>query len=72
MSTILWWIGDALLILVVFPIVVMLLLRIIRPLTVAHRAIADISRSARAITDSLPSAMTEISAVAHTADDLRT
>lgn len=71
MLTILWWIGDLILIAVVFPVVMLLLLRIIRGLTKAHRALASISGSAREITASLPAAMTEISAVAQSAEALR-
>jgi hypothetical protein len=71
MLTLLWWIGDAFLILAVFPILMLLLLRIIRSLKVAHRALVSISNSARSVTHSLPSGVTEISAAAQTADELR-
>ncbi|MBB5159033.1 hypothetical protein [Saccharopolyspora phatthalungensis] len=71
MSTFLWWIGDGILILVVFPIAVLLLLRIIRGLSAANRAIVSIGSLSREITQSLPQAVGEISAMAETADALR-
>jgi hypothetical protein len=70
MLTTLWWIGDAILIVVVFPVVMLLTLRIIRGLVKAHRALVSISRSAREITGALPAAATEISAAAQAAETL--
>lgn len=67
MSTFLWWVGDALLLVVALPTVVLLLTRIIRPLRTAHRAVRGIGRSAQEITASLPGAVSELSAMADAA-----
>lgn len=66
----LWWVGDLLLVAVCFPLIMVLLLRIIRPLVVARRALVSISRSARSITVSLPPAMTELAEVAEASSEL--
>jgi hypothetical protein len=71
MSMTLWWIGDAVLILAVFPLVAILLLRIIKPLMIGHRALLSISRSSRSITGSLPSGIAELNTTVRTAADLQ-
>lgn len=70
MSTFFWWVGDVLLIAVAFPTVVVLLARIIRPLRTASRAISNIGRSSRAITSSLPGAVSELSTMAEVAQQV--
>lgn len=70
MRMVLWWVGDAVLIAVCFPVIVMLLVRIIRPLAVARRALASISRSAISVTRSMPLAMTEIGVAAQASSEL--
>jgi hypothetical protein len=67
----LWWIGDAVLLLVVFPLVTMFLLRIIRPLMIGHQALLSISQSSQSITGSLPSGVAELATTAQTATDLQ-
>lgn len=70
MLTILWWIGDLILIAVVFPVVMLLALRIIRGLMTAHRALVSIGRSAQEITDGLPHALAEVSAAVQAVEGL--
>jgi len=71
MSMTLWWIGDAVLIFAVLPLVAILLLRIIKPLMTAHRALLSISQSSQSITGSLPSGIAELNSTARAAADLQ-
>lgn len=70
MLTILWWIGDLILIAVVFPVVMLLALRIIRGLMAAHRALVSISGSAQAVAEGLPHALAEVSATVEAVEGL--
>jgi hypothetical protein len=70
MLTILWLLGDVVLIVVAFPVLLYLLLRIINPLRTALRALVSISGSAQSVTNSLPSGISEISSMAQTAEEL--
>ena len=70
MLTVLWWIGDLLLVAAVLPIAVLLALRIIRYLTIALKALESISRSSQEITSGLPAALTGASAAAQAVETL--
>lgn len=70
MLTILWWIADLVLIVVVVPLVLVLALRIIRALTTAHRALISIAQSAQAVADGLPAGLGEVSAAVQAVEGL--
>lgn len=70
MLTVLWWIADLILIAVVFPLVMLLALRIIRGLTAAHRALVSICQSAQAVAEGLPPALAEVSAAVQAVEGL--
>ena len=70
MLTILWWIADLIMLVVVFPLVMVLALRIIRGLTAAHQALLSIAASAQAVADGLPPALTEVSAAVQAVEGL--
>lgn len=70
MLTILWWIADLIMLVVVFPLVMVLALRIIRGLTVAHRALLSIAASAQAVANGLPAGLTEVTAAVQAVEGL--
>jgi hypothetical protein len=70
MLTLLWWIADLVMIVVVLPVVAVLALRIIRGLLRAHRALVSIAASAQAVADTLPPALAEVSAAVEGVESL--
>ena len=64
MGTVLWWVGNAVVAVVVLPAVAFLALRIIRALQATYAAAVDIRSSLRAVAGGIPPAVTALSAVA--------
>ena len=64
MGTMLWWIGNGVVAVVVLPVVAFLALRIIRALQVVQAAAVDIRSSLQAVAGGIPPAVTALSAVA--------
>ena len=64
MGTALWWIGNAVVALVVLPLVAFLALRIIRALAVTYRAAADIRASLAEVAGGIPPAVGALASVA--------
>jgi hypothetical protein len=64
MGTVLWWLGNAIVVVAVFPLVAFLALRIIRALTTVQAAAVDIRSSLSTVANSVPPAMTALSDVA--------
>lgn len=58
--TILWWIADLVMLAVVFPLAMYLVLRIVRGLQRAHRALLSVHGSAQALAKGLPPALGEV------------
>lgn len=70
MLTVLWWIADLVMIVVVLPVVAVLALRIIRGLLRAHRALLSIAASAQAVADTLPPALGEVTGAVEAVEGL--
>lgn len=64
MGTVLWWIGNAVVVVAVLPLVALLALRIIRALTTVQAAAVDIRRSLQVVAGGIPPAMHALSGVA--------
>lgn len=64
MGGVLWWIGLAAVVVVVFPVVAFLAVRIIRALTVIETAARDIRVSLAAVGGGVPPAMAAVEDVA--------
>lgn len=70
MGTVLWWVGNAVVLVAVLPLVAFLALRIIRALAVVQTAAEDIRASLGTVAGSVPPAMTALSSVADRCDGL--
>lgn len=64
MGTVLWWAGNAIVAVVVLPVVAFLAVRIVKALNVVHAAAVDIRSSLQAVAGGIPPAVTALSAVA--------
>lgn len=64
MGTVLWWIGNAIVVVAVLPLVAFLALRIIRALVVVQSAAEDIRSSLGTVASSIPPAISALSDVA--------
>ena len=67
---ILWWVGNALLVLVALPLVLAEAFRIIRSLNVVTASARDIAGSVRSVSSSVPTVMTTVSGIASGCRDL--
>ena len=72
MGTLLWWLGNAIVVVAVLPLVAFLALRIIRALTTVRHAAEDIRASLRTVAGNVPTAMSALSDVATRCDRLGT
>lgn len=64
MGTLLWWIGNVVVAVVVLPLVAFLALRIIRALAVVYGAATDIRSSLAEVAGGIPPAVNALSSVA--------
>jgi len=64
MGAVLWWAGNAVVALVVLPLVALLALRIIKALRVVYTAAVDIRASLSEVAGGIPPAVSALSAVA--------
>ena len=70
MATVLWWVGNAVVAVVVLPAVALLAVRIIKALRVVHGAAVDIRSSLSDVASGIPPAVTALSAVATSCERL--